>query len=345
MTALLTLCTSLVVANDRLTVGDVIASRGTSVAGVIPVAAGDDGIDTEIPITVVNGRGDGPVLAIVAGIHGAEYAPIMAMQRVHTQIDPQELDGSVIVVHIANLPAFQQRTIYIGPQDLKNLNRSFPGNAGGSVTERIAAALTGEVIRRSDYLMDVHAGDANEGLRPSYSAYYAEAGSAKVIEESHRIALAFGLDVIVRFRGPIETPEQAIYTSAQAVALGIPAMDVESGELGSTDERYVRPIVEGVFSVMRELDMLPGVPDTPDSPLYIDERARIYSEHRGIWYPSDLVRTGDYVKEGTLLGCITDYHGNPLADITAPASGMLLILFDSPPVNVGDNLVVIGAVD
>ena len=332
-------------ANERLEVGDVIAERGAIEKGFIQVAGHSEETTTRIPVTVVNGAGDGPVLGVVAGIHGAEYAPIMASHRIVGQVDTAELNGALIMVHIANLPAFTYRTIYVGPHDLKNLNRSFPGNADGSTTERIAAALTEQVINSSDYLIDLHSGDANESLRPNYSAYYAEAGSASVIEESHRIARAFGLDFIVRFRGPIDAPEKAIYTSAQAVSLGIPAMDVESGELGQTAERFVRPIVSGVLSVMRELDMLPGTPDTPESPVYINERARIYSDHDGVWHKSDLVQTGDFVGEGTVLGRITDYHGHLIEEVKAPANGILLILFGTPPVNRGDNLVVIGAVD
>lgn len=342
---LLLATTGTVVANEAMTVGGVRAERGSQVVSMISVPPGEDGVETAIPITVVNGRGDGPVLTLIAGIHGAEYAPILALQRVPRLLDADRISGAVIIVHVANLPAFQGRTIYFGPDDLENLNRSFPGDPGGSVTERIASTLTDQVIRQSDYLIDIHAGDANESLRPSYSAYYAEAGSSEVIEASQRIALAFGLDVIVRFRGPIDSPETAIYTSAQAVALGIPAMDVESGELGRTGEQYVRPIVEGVMSVMRELEMIPGAPAIPGNPLYINERARIYSEHDGLWYPSDLVQAGDYVAEGTRLGRITDYHGNTLSEIDAPASGILLILFGTPPVNRGDNIVVIGKVN
>jgi predicted deacylase len=326
-------------------VGNVVVERGSIETGAIPVVGYTEETTTQIPVTVINGAGDGPILAVVAGIHGAEYAPIIAMHRIVGQIGAEDLNGAVIVVHIANLPAFSYRTIYVGPHDLKNLNRSFPGDPEGTTTERIAAALTEHVIDGSDYLIDVHSGDANESLRPSYSAYYADAGSESVIEESHRIARAFGLDFIVRFRGPIDSPDKAIYTSAQAVARGIPAMDVESGELGRTTEPFVRPIVSGVLSVMRELDMLPGTPDTPVSPVYINERARVYSEHDGVWHKSDLVETGDFVGEGTVLGRITDYHGHLIEEIRAPADGILLILFGTPPVNRGDNLVVIGAVD
>ena len=329
-------------ANDTISVGNVSAEPGTSVKGFIVVPDSGDGHSTTIPVTVFNGRDDGPVLGLIAGIHGSEYAPILAMQRMAPLIDPASLRGAVILVHIANLPAFQGRSIYVGPLDRKNLNRSFPGSAEGSITERIAHALTTELMDQSDYLIDIHAGDANESLRPSYSAYYAEAGSDRVIAESERIAVAFGLGTVVQFPGEVTRPRAAIYTSAQAVLRGIPAMDVESGGMGSTDEWAVEPIVEGVLGVLSELDMIPAEPAESTPPLIISERTRVNSDHDGIWYPNERIRAGDYIHEGAQLGHITDYHGSHLATINAPSSGVLLIRFGTPPVNRGDPLIVIG---
>ena len=330
--------------NDSFVIGDVELEAGESYRGFLQVPEGSDGVSTVIPITVHNGSEAGPTVSLIAGIHGSEYSPILSMQEVAGLINPIELKGTLVIVHIANLPAFTGRTIYFGPNDLKNLNRSFPGDPQGTITERIAHALTTEVIDRSDYLLDIHSGDANESLRPSYSAYYAEAGGEEVISESRRIAVAFGLETIVQFAGDYDSLNDAIYTSAQAVKRGVAAMDVESGELGIIDDSYIDPITDGVLNVMRELDMIAGAPAQPTNPLFISERARIYSEHNGIWYADSLVKTGDYVNEGTRLGVITDYHGNELETIRAPDSGVLLILFGTPPVNEGDNIVVVGKV-
>jgi len=319
-----------------------IAEPGTKVSGTLAIAAGRDGVETFIPVTIIHGSESGPVLSLIAGIHGSEYAPILSMQRLPDLLDPVEVSGTLVIVHIANMPAFQGRTIYFGPNDLKNLNRSFPGDVNGSVTERIANTLTQEVMLRSDYLIDIHSGDANESLRPSYSAYYKEAGGKEVVTESARIAVAFGLETVVQFAGSYDSVEDAIFTSAQAVTRGIPAMDVESGELGIIDDVYIDPITEGAMNVMKELGMIEGEPELPGNPLFIADRARVYSEHQGIWHADELVQAGDYVTEGTRLGVITDYFGKELQVITAPASGVLLILFGTPPVNEGDNIVVVG---
>lgn len=327
---------------DPLELAHFVVEPGEMLQGEIPIDSVNGDAGTFIPITVLHGSQKGPVLSLIAGIHGSEYSPILSMQQLPALLDPSQIAGTVIIVHIANMPAFTGRTIYFGPIDLKNLNRSFPGNPDGTVTERIAHALTTHVIKPADYLIDIHSGDANESLRPSYGAYYAEAGGAEVVRESERIAVAFGLETVVQFAGSYDSVNDAIYTSAQAVTLGIPAMDVESGELGIIDDSYIDPIIKGALSVMRELGMIEGEPSLPENPLFIADRARVYSEHRGIWYADPLVKTGDYVTQGTRLGVITDYFGNELETIKAPTSGVLLILFGTPPVNEGDPIVVVG---
>ena len=317
---------------------------GERISGKLPVNGGADGVETFIPVTVFHGRNSGPVLSLIAGIHGSEYSPIISMQRLPELLDPQAMAGTLIIVHIANLPAFQGRSIYFGPDDLKNLNRSFPGKVDGTVTERIAFTLSEEIMPLSDYLIDIHSGDGNESLRPSYSAYYAEAGGTEVVDQSRRLAVAFGLETIVQFAGSYSSLDDAIYTSAQSVTRGIPSIDVESGELGIIDEVFIDPITNGALSVLRELGMIAGEPTVPANPLFISDRARVYSEYEGIWHQNKLVQTGDYVTEGTELGVITDYFGKELQTVVAPASGVLLILFGTPPVNVDDNIAVIGNV-
>src|SRR6266540_5285312 len=148
-----------------LTIGSVVARPGQAASGFIEVPAGVDAA-TRIPITILRGAQSGPTLALIAGTHGSEVAPIVALQRVRATIDPAVLRGTVLIVHVANMPSFLGRTIYYSPIDGKNLNRVYPGKPDGTVSERIAFAITNQVIERADYLVDLHAGDGNESLRP-----------------------------------------------------------------------------------------------------------------------------------------------------------------------------------
>ena len=130
------------------------------------VDLGDDGV-LRIPyVDVVGEAGDGPHLTVIAGVHGTEYTSIAAARVLLAELRPAELSGTVTVAPVINLPAFWSRTPFVVPLDEKNLNRSFPGDAHGTAAERIAAAVTETLIKGSDYLIDLHAGDLPEALEP-----------------------------------------------------------------------------------------------------------------------------------------------------------------------------------
>jgi predicted deacylase len=136
----------------------------------INVPEGSDGA-TFIPVTVIHGRQAGKVLAMVAGVHGFEFAPILAAERLAEAVDPATLSGTLVIVRIANIPGFEARSPFVNPVDRKNLNRVFPGNPQGTQTERIADHIAREVVARSDFLMDVHSGDGAEFLEAFVGAY------------------------------------------------------------------------------------------------------------------------------------------------------------------------------
>ena len=201
-----------------LRVGPLAVRAGEAASGFLEVPAGGDGA-TRVPVSVVRGREPGPVLALVAGTHGSEVAPIVALQRLRARLDPAALRGAVILVHVANLPSFLGRTIYYSPVDRKNLNRVYPGRADGTVSERIAHAITTEVIDRADYLVDMHAGDGNESLRPY--TYWSRLGlDARVDSLSREMALAWGHDHVVVNDDRPRDRARSLYTQNTAQVRG-----------------------------------------------------------------------------------------------------------------------------
>ena len=145
-------------------VGTASALPGAVATGVIEIAPRGRG--ARCPVTVCEGHGRGPVVALIAGVHGSEFSPILALSRFPRRVTAAGLGGTLVMVHAANPPAFFGRTVYTGPVDGKNLNRSFPGKADGTLTERIAHALVAQVVAPADIVVDIHSGDANEDLTP-----------------------------------------------------------------------------------------------------------------------------------------------------------------------------------
>jgi uncharacterized protein len=323
-----------------LTVGPLTIQPGAKASGTIQVPAGKDEATT-IPISVVHGGRPGPTLALIAGNHGSEYAPIIALQRILPRIDPKQISGTLILVHVANMPSFLKRTIYYSPVDGKNLNRVYPGKADGSVSERIAYQITREVIERADYALDLHCGDGNESLRP-YSYWDVKAGGADVVDKSKQLALAFGLDRIVMDTERPTDPSQSIYCSTTATTRGKPAITVESGGLGATDNESIERIERGVISVMRHLKMIEGQPQMVEHPMFIDRSEVLRSDETGIFYP--LAEKGHTVAKGALMGYVTDFFGKRTYELRAPFAGEVLYILGTPPVSKGEPLAMVGRV-
>jgi predicted deacylase len=312
--------------------------------GLVPIEthtiAVDAGVDsgTEIPVTTIRGERPGPTLALVAGNHGYEYPPVLALQKL--RIDPERLAGTVILVHAANMPSFLGRTVYFSPVDGKNLNRCYPGRPDGTVSERIAFAITTEVIARCDYLLDLHCGDGNEWLRPY--VYQTVTGRAELDAENARLVLAFGIDHIVVDRSRPADPSRSIYCSNTAITRGKPAATIESGCLGRTDTESVDRIVQGIHGVLRELGMTEEGPAPLEDPVYLDPVEVIASPVTGILYP--LVEPDQMVEQRAPIARITDFFGNDLVTVESPIAGKVLYVVATPPIVKGQPVACVGTV-
>jgi predicted deacylase len=321
-----------------LTIGSVAPRTGERVSGFIDVPAGSDPA-TVIPVTVVAGTRDGPVLALIAGIHGSEPSPILALQRVRAALDPAELSGTVIIVQIANIPSFTERTIYRGPWDAKNLNRVFPGSATGTASERIAHAITTQVIDQCDCLLDMHSGDGNESLRP-YS-YWNRLGLDDAVDRRARdMALAFGLDHIVVDSGRPRDLQASVFCSNTAHLRGKPAVTTEAGGVGVPTEEAIMLNVRGAQRVMRHLGMLPGPRELVEHPVWIEPAEVLFSPDTGTWHPA--VAIDERVECGTLIGRLTNYFGETIAEVRSPLAGMVIYVVVSPAMGVGEPIAMIG---
>jgi predicted deacylase len=294
--------------------------------------------DVEIPITTLNGGKPGPRLALIAGNHGYEYPPILALQRLRAQIDASALAGTVIMVHVANMPSFLGRTVYFSPADGKNLNRVYPGKPDGTVSEQIAHAVTTQVIEQADYVLDLHCGDGNESLRPY--VYQAVTADERMNSDTARLALAFGVDHILIDRNRPVDPAASLYCSTTAITRGKPALTIESGQLGMADDESVKTIVEGVRGVMRELKMTVDGPPPVARPVYLEPSAVIASPATGLLYP--LVERDQKVSEGTPMARITDFFGQEIALVRTPISGVVLYVVATPPIVKGQPVGCVG---
>jgi hypothetical protein len=287
-----------------------------------------------VPVVELTGSADGPLLTVIAGVHGCEYASMAGVRRWVRELETRELRGRVRAVPVLNLPAFTARSPFVVPEDGKNLNRCFPGRADGTLADRLAYDTFHQLISGSDALVDAHCGDLVEALEP-FSLY--EAGPAE--DRALDLATAYGLPYVIRQEAG---PDRAVAgtTSGAAAAAGIPAITAEAGGCGLVEEQAVRLHVAGLNRVLRVLGMTDDAGGPPGrEPAYLGRFLWLRCQQAGWWEPA--VGPGDELAEGQVIGTVSSLDGaETLETITAPADSVVIFLTSSPAV--GDDGLLIG---
>jgi predicted deacylase len=291
----------------------------------------------DVPALDITGTGDGPLLTVIAGVHGCEYASQAALRIWAGGLADRELRGRVLAVPVLNLPAFWARAPFVVPDDGKNLNRCFPGNASGSLAERLAYDTFTTIIKGSDALIDMHAGDMVEALQP-----FALYDAGPVEDRARDMASAYGLGYVIRQE---PGPDRAVAgtSSAAAAEIGIPAIIAEAGGCGLVERAAVEAHVRGLNRVLALLGMADaGVPDDGPPPAYLRRFLWLYGRDEGWWEPT--VEVGETLAEGQVIGTISSIDGTQILEsIIAPADGVAIFMTSSPAVAANGLLLGLGA--
>jgi predicted deacylase len=332
---------SFAVAQDRTTfsVGTATARRGQKVTGAIVVPAGVDAA-TSIPVAVVHGAKPGPVLALVSGAHGTEYASIIALEKLIAILNPAEISGTVIIVPLVNIASFERKVPHVNPVDDKSMNRWYPGKMDGTQTDRASYLITKQVVEQCDHLIDLHGGDLDESLRP-YS-YWTKTGNETQDRISREMVLAFGLDHIIISTERPKDPNASRYLENTATTRGKPSITAEAGHAGTVEPEDLSALIDGCLSVMRYLKMLPGAPSPIEHPVWVEKIVTITSDQTGIFYP--LVKRGTYVEQGMKVGYVTDYVGKTIFEARTSAAGVVLYICAVPSMVKGATIANVGVV-
>ncbi|HYL61027.1 MAG TPA: M14 family metallopeptidase [Candidatus Methylomirabilis sp.] len=316
--------------NQILKVGSLSAARGEKRFGVneFPV----QGQPYKLSMWLINGNSDGPTLVVTGGVHAAEYASIAAALDLGRSLEPANLRGRVIVVPVMNMPAFTARSIYICPLDGKNLNRVFPGDAGGTASQQIADWVFRNVISQANYYADLHGGDLVEALVP-FTIFF-RSGNERVDQASLEMAKVFGIHYLVCS----ETPGSTFCAASRA---GIPSILAESGGQGIWPPEDVARHSDGLERLMRHLGMIPGGAPAAVPFTLLERFLWLRSEHTAFWYPG--VAVNDKVKAGQNLGCVKNCEGRVLQTAVSPADAVVLFIVTSLAINETDPLLAVGA--
>ena len=271
-----------------------------------------------VPVTVVRG-GPGPTLFVTATVHGDELNGVGILRGLLNDADFSGLRGTLIAVPVVNVPGFlnQDRRL----PDRRDLNRSFPGRRGGSLTSRLADTLFREVIRRSDFGIDLHTAG---GERTNYPQIRADLSNPGVAE----LAQAFGCPLMVDGAGPEGSLRRV------AVEAGVPTIVYEAGSARRLEKPFIGVGIAGVLNVLRHLKMMPGEPVSPPLRFAIARTHWVRARAGGIL---DLkVDLGQPLRRGQTISVNTNPFGRERSQLKAPHAGIVLGLTQLPLVHPGD---------
>lgn len=230
--------------------GSAEASSGERATGRLKVGETRDGGPMALPVAVVEGAADGPTLYLQAGSDGDELNGVVAINHLLRRLDPDELSGTILVVAVANLPGFQQGS-HRNPIDDTKLNRAYPGDPEGPLTERIAAA-TYDVATRADLVLDLHQGATSrmiDEVRVRCGRHHERH------EECLELAKVFDCGYVLDQQGPEGQLARVVCDE------GIPAVDPELGGSVGIDPGSVEVGVEGIWNVLAAYGFLEGAVD------------------------------------------------------------------------------------
>ena len=296
----------------------------------LPVAKLSNHTPVTLPVHVVHGAAPGPTMFISAAIHGDELNGVEIIRRVLRTVRPASLAGTLLAAPIVNAYGFIGRSRYL--PDRRDLNRSFPGSATGSLAGRIANLLMTQVVARCQLGIDLHTAAVHRVNLPQIRTEYRKR------DRCRELAVAFGAPVI------LESHERTGSLRKAAREMGVDVLVYEGGEGLRFDEFAIQAGVDGIAGVMLEVGMLP-LPDgaeqalTPANraqPIFANASAWIRAPEGGIFRTNK--RIGASVNESEIVGYIANPYEDADVPVIAPRRGIIIGRTTLPIVNLGDAL-------
>jgi uncharacterized protein len=312
---------------DDIIIDGVSIKRGESKRFEIVVSKLFDHTEMTIPVEVIRGKQDGPTIFVSAAIHGDEINGVEVIRRL---LDRKKLlsniKGTLIAVPIVNMFGFNRNVRYL--PDRRDLNRSFPGSKNGSLAGQIAYKFMKEIVEKCDYGIDIHTGSDHRFNLPQIRAFLDNS-------EIKDLAQDFGVPVI------LHSPLRDGSLRKAASDIGVKIILFEGGEALRYDEKIIKSAEKGVLSVLSSIGMLEHKLVKSKIPI----KREIYCASSSHWIRAPhsgslhiRKSVGGKVKEGEVMGVISDPFGIERHYVRARKTGIIIGIVMMPLVNNGDAL-------
>ena len=275
---------------------------------------------TNLPIRVIRGRKDVPIVFISAAIHGDELNGIEIIRRIRKLNILNKLKGTLILVPIVNVYGIMNLSRYL--PDRRDLNRSFPGSIKGSLASRVAKIFFDEIVSRCDLGIDLHTASIHKSNLPQVRTNIDN-------EYTFKLAKSFEAPVILHS----ELRDGSLRSVAQDS--GIPILLYEAGEALRFDEVCIRIGVKGIINVLREINMLPTVSrKILKTPIITRNSNWIRTNESGML--RTIKALGDLVKKDEIIAFIDEPLGDDSFPIRSPFDGVIIGKSEIPLIQEGD---------
>jgi uncharacterized protein len=306
---------------EAFQIGEHRVERGARIRLELPAARLATGSPLGLPVEVVHGLRPGPRVWLAAAIHGDELNGVEIIRQVLGECSPRRLAGTLVAVPIVNVFGFITESRYL--PDRRDLNRSFPGSARGSLAARIAHLFMKEVVEGSQVGIDLHTGSADRTNLPQIRADLSDG-------ETRELARAFGAPIV------IHSGLRDGSLRAAAGARGARVLVYEGGEPRRFNRSAIDAGVAGTLRVLAALGMRRNASSPPGPILESRKTVWIRAGRSGLFRSE--VEPGDRVEKGQRVGLIKDAFGDQALRVKARTAGVVIGLSLQPHVNRGDAL-------
>jgi predicted deacylase len=293
-----------------------------------PITTMANGNASSLAVRVLHRASSGPTVFVSAAIHGDEIVGTAVVQRLAQQLDPQALAGTVPLPPVANIFGFINHSRYL--PDRRDLNRSVPGSATGSLAGQLANIFNREVVGRCSLVIDIHTAAIHRYNLPQVSI---AAGNTRLVE----LAMAFGAPVIIESH----LRDGSLRDLAQKN--GVDMLLTEAGEAPRFDRLSIETGVTGVNRVLAHLGMIKAVDGRTEVgiPARANKSVWVRSPRGGVTYR--VRKSGAPVRKGDLLACVAGLFGEDGQEIVS-TDGIVIGHATLPVVHQGDALIHIAAI-
>ena len=315
---------------EPITIGGHTVHPGKRATLDLPLSMLSTHTQVNLPLHVVHGRRPGPRLLVTAAVHGDELNGVEIIRRLLLRPSVGRLAGTLIAVPIVNVYGFIGTTRYL--PDRRDLNRSFPGSASGSLASQLAHLFNSQVLAHATHAVDLHTGAIHRTNLPQIRGEMSHDGVLRLMQ-------AFGAPVM------LDAPLRPGSMRKVATDRGIPMVVYESGEALRFDEFGIRTGLEGVLNIMIDLDMIRRTRQRRRSPPpAVVARSSYWVRAPAGGVLRSTCAVGERVRDDQVLGIVADPMGRSEVNVKAGEGGIVIGHTRLPITNQGDALIHIARV-